>query len=108
MISEPVAIEADRSAGTLSIEWADGHRSTYSARQLRWACPCAVCQGEWGRPGVLAGKSELPPDEFVLTDLLAVGSYALTPVWSSGHTSGIYSFQYLRGICGCQPCQSGE
>jgi DUF971 family protein len=102
--SEPVGIEADRGAGTLTIEWSDGHRSIYSTETLRWACPCAVCQGEWGRPGVLASLTELPPEEMRLTDVLAVGGYALTPVWASGHSSGIYSFEYLRQICPCGEC----
>jgi DUF971 family protein len=106
LISEPVGIEADRALGTVSIGWADGHQSVYTAPQLRWACPCAVCQGEWGRPGVLAGLDALEPDELQFTDVLAVGPYAITPVWASGHSSGIYSFEYLRGICSCEQCRS--
>lgn len=108
MTSEPVGIEADRSNGTLSIEWADGHQSQYGTHLLRWACPCAVCQGEWGRPGVLAGLDTLPRDELTLENLLAVGSYAVTPVWASGHSSGIYSFEYLRTLCPCDDCSHPE
>jgi DUF971 family protein len=106
--SEPVGIEADRAGGTVTIEWADGHRSTYSSHLLRWACPCAVCAGEWGRPGVLAGLESLPPDEFTLTDVQAVGTYAVTPVWASGHSSGIYSFEYLRDRCPCEACRAPD
>ena len=62
--------------------------------------------GEWGRPGVLAGLATLPPEELVLTDLLPVGTYAVTPVWASGHSSGIYSFEYLRSICPCDECSN--
>jgi hypothetical protein len=29
------------------ITWSDGHRSTYSWKPLRLACPCAHCRGEW-------------------------------------------------------------
>jgi DUF971 family protein len=108
MTSEPVGVEADRSRGTVTIEWADGHRSSYSTVFLRWACPCAVCQGEWGRPGILAGLQTLPPDEFQLTDLLAVGTYAVMPVWASGHSSGIYSYEYLRTICPCEECKASD
>lgn len=108
MNSEPVGIEADRALGSLIIDWADDHRSIYGVHQLRWACPCAVCQGEWGRPGVLAGLDTLPPDELTLTDLLAVGTYALNPVWASGHSSGIYSFDYLRTLCPCDECRLSE
>ncbi len=27
-----------------------------------------------------------------------IGGYAIQPSWGDGHTSGIYSFQYLRRI----------
>ena len=104
MSADPVGIEADRQGGTLTIEWEDGHRSQYSTVILRWACPCAVCKGEWGRPGRLAGLDALPPEEFVLTDVQAVGSYAIMPTWESGHAQGIYSFEYLRGLCPCEEC----
>lgn len=102
---EPTWIEADRAAGTLSINWEDRHRSVYSLPALRWACPCAVCRGEWGRPGVLDGVETLPDAELRLTDLHAVGAYAIAPIWESGHNSGIYSFEYLRSMCPCDACQ---
>ncbi len=105
MTSEPIGIEADRGQGTLTVDWADGHRSVYGAEYLRWACPCAVCQGEWGRPGVLSTIQTLPADEYSMTDLTAVGTYAVMPVWASGHSSGIYSFEYLRSICTCESCK---
>jgi DUF971 family protein len=100
----PTAIVADREAGTLTVEWEDGHRSEYSAEMLRWACPCAGCKGEWGRAGRLSSLSTLPPEELRLTDVQAVGTYAIMPVWASGHAQGIYSFEYLRSICPCNLC----
>ena len=104
MIS-PVGIEADRAAGTLAIAWEDGHRSRYSLAALRWACPCAMCRGEWGRAGVLEGASSLPDDELRLADMQTVGTYAVLPIWESGHNTGIYSFDYLRSICPCDECR---
>jgi DUF971 family protein len=102
----PREIVADRAAGRLNVVWEDGHASTYSTEQLRWACPCATCSGEWGRPGVLAGLDRLPPEEFVLEDMRTVGTYAIAPSWASGHNTGIYSFDYLRSICTCNACTS--
>ncbi len=104
-MSTPTAIDADRAAGTLAVAWDDGHRSVYSLDQLRWACPCAVCAGEWGSPGMLASLTSLPPEELQLADVHMVGMYAITPVWASGHDSGIYSFDYLRSLCRCEECQ---
>jgi DUF971 family protein len=107
-MSDPVAIEADRGAGTLTIAWDDGHQSVYTVDQLRWACPCATCSGEWGRPGVLAALTSLPPEELRLADVRAVGMYAIAPVWASGHDSGIYSFDYLRSLCSCNECRAAH
>lgn len=102
----PIGIDADRSSDTLTIDWEDGHRSRYSLAALRWACPCAVCQGEWGRPGVLSQTDELSGAELRLADVHTVGAYAISPIWESGHNSGIYSFEYLRSICPCDECRS--
>lgn len=104
----PSAVEADRAAGTIIIEWVDGHRSVYPVGSLRWACPCAECMGEWGRPGRLSALQTLPVDETELVDVLPVGHYAITPVWASGHQTGIYSWEYLRSICPCQECASAR
>jgi DUF971 family protein len=102
----PVSIEADRATGEVAIAWDDGHRSVYGSELTRWACPCAECKGEWGRPGVLASLTQLPPDETILVDVQAVGQYAIMPIWASGHQSGIYSFEYLRDLCPCAECRS--
>jgi DUF971 family protein len=104
-MNTPTGIEADRAAGTLSITWEDGHHSLYSLADLRWACPCAVCSGEWGRPGVLHAMDRLPDDELQLADMQLVGSYAVMPIWQSGHDSGIYAFDYLRSLCPCPQCR---
>lgn len=100
----PAEIVADRAAGTIAVVWDDGHQSLYGAELLRWSCPCATCAGEMGRPGILAGLERLPPDEFRLTDVRAVGTYGITPVWASGHATGIYAFDYLRDLCPCPLC----
>jgi len=104
----PASIEADRQAGLISISWDDGHQSEYRVEALRWACPCAVCQGEWGRPGRLSSLDRLSADELTLTDVTLVGGYALCPVWASGHNSGIYSFEYLRDLCPCPACRQAR
>ena len=33
-----------------------------------------------------------------------VGNYALTLLFSDGHSTGIYSFEYLRRECPCKDC----
>ena len=83
----------------LALAWSDGAESYLDLAELRRACPCAACQGEPDALGrvvkphvVLSAKS---------TELLswdAVGGYALQPKWADGHSTGIYSFAYLRTL----------
>jgi len=40
--------------------------------------------------------------------LLPVGTYAMTPVWASGHQSGIFSWEYLRSLCDCDDCTAAR
>ncbi|MBA2700906.1 MAG: DUF971 domain-containing protein [Chloroflexi bacterium] len=100
----PARIHADREAGTLSIEWGDGHGTTYGVEALRWLCPCAYCRGEAGMPGWLDSAPTLTPDQTKLTDLHLVGNYALSPHWADGHATGYYPFRLLRDRCPCVVC----
>ena len=38
----------------------------------------------------------------------AVGNYALQIEFNDGHSTGIYSFDYLRTICPCETCAQGR
>jgi DUF971 family protein len=102
--TRPVRIHADRAAGTLAIEWADGHHTTYDAVSLRWLCPCAYCRGEAGLPGWLDSAPTLTPAQTTLTDVQMVGQYAIQPTWADGHHTGFYAFDLLRAQCGCDAC----
>jgi DUF971 family protein len=97
----PVRIHADRTAGSLAIEWADGHRTTYGALALRWLCPCAFCRGEAGQPGWLDSRPELTAEQTRLVDIHLVGQYAVAPVWGDDHRTGYYTFALLRDRCPC-------
>jgi DUF971 family protein len=97
----PVRIHADRAAGTLAIEWADGHRTTYDALALRWLCPCAFCRGEAGQPGWLDSRPELTAEQTRLVDVDLVGQYAVAPLWGDGHHTGYYTYALLRDRCPC-------
>ena len=82
----------------MDITWEDGSRSSFTGEQLRWACPCAECRGEAGRPGRLSRIKELSVDELVIADVKLVGQYAVQIAFASGHASGIYTYAYLRGL----------
>lgn len=100
----PVRIHADRAAGTLEIDWTDGHRSAFDATGLRWLCPCAYCRGEAGLPGWLDTGPTLTPDQTRLVDVHLIGSYAIAPSWADGHHTGYYPFVLLRDRCPCPAC----
>lgn len=98
------APQSIRQAGPrdLEIVWEDGHRSVYPVILLRRACRCALCVDEW------TGEQILRPDQVAVdvkpVRIEPVGRYALHFAWSDGHTSGIYSFDHLRGLCPCGVC----
>jgi DUF971 family protein len=100
----PAKIHADRGAGTLAIDWADGHATTYTAHDLRWLCPCAFCRGEAGLPGWLDTSPTLTAEQTQLVDVHLVGSYAIAPTWADGHHTGYYPFALLRQRCSCPEC----
>lgn len=89
----------------LRIEWQDGHVSTYEPRQLRMRCPCAGCMDETTGERVLT--EEMVPDGVHPTEIRYVGRYALQFLWSDGHSTGIYPFDYLRRLCPCGECEAG-
>ena len=102
----PTRIHADRGAGTLELEWADGHRTRYTAHDLRWLCPCAFCRGEAGLPGWLDTSPTLTEEQTRLVDAQLVGNYALAPTWADGHHTGYYPFVLLRDRCSCSECST--
>lgn len=92
---EPREIKQEGDAG-LRITWGDGHISSYTAAELRRACPCAQCVNEWTGQRVL--QPESVADELTINDLSLVGRYAINFRWSDSHETGIYSFRYLREL----------
>lgn len=80
----------------LAIEWSRGDMPLlYPARGLRLSCPCAECVEEMtNRP--LLDPGTVPLDIRPLSVSL-VGGYGIRVHWSDGHSTGIYTFDRLRG-----------
>ena len=93
-------VDLQQIGGELAIKWDDGGESFISLEKLRRCCPCADCRGETDVLGNLYKNPEapLPPAAFELVRVTGVGGYAIQPVWADGHTTGIYSFDYLKRI----------
>jgi DUF971 family protein len=84
----------------LAIKWEDGSESFLALEKLRRYCPCAGCQGETDIMGNLYKNPDKPysPTAFQLKRISSVGGYAIQPTWGDGHSSGLYSFDYLKSI----------
>jgi len=93
---QPAEIGPSADESKLRIEWKDGVVSEYVPRYLRLLCPCAGCVDEM--TGVRTLKPEMVDDSVYPTAIHYVGRYALQLVWSDGHSTGFYTFEYLRGI----------
>ncbi len=92
---EPQEI-TEPSKSEVRILWKDGHESLYRNFDLRLACTCAQCVDE------VTGARRLTADAIRLDvhphSIKRVGNYALQFMWSDGHSTGLYSFDYLRKL----------
>jgi DUF971 family protein len=92
----------------LTIEWTDGHHSTYTWEHLRKHCPCAGCKEDHSRPA--DPFHILKPSELATRPPLApvaitpVGHYAYKISWNDGHDTGIFTLENLRALCQCVEC----
>jgi DUF971 family protein len=83
----------------LALAWSDGAETFFPLETLRRNCPCAVCQGEADVMGhVERPERTFTAQSFTLRQVQNIGGYALQPYWADGHSSGLYSFRYLREL----------
>ena len=93
-------VDLQQIGNELAVKWDDGGESFIALELLRRACPCAGCQGEVDILGKLhkGPDKPLPPTAFELRRIETVGGYAIQPFWGDGHSSGLFSFDYLRTV----------
>ncbi len=105
----PAKIRVDKTGGTgVTIEWRDGHTNHWNFAWLRAACPCATCQEARETAGLEPGATKPKPASLLPMyeapprpiDVEPVGKYALRFRWNDGHEAGLYSWEYLRNVCG--------
>jgi len=89
----------------LAVDWDDGHSGIISLQTLRDNCPCAGCRGE---TVLLKKYTPAPqphlPGRYNLIGIQQVGHYAIQISWGVKHETGIYTWEYLRGLCECPEC----
>jgi DUF971 family protein len=92
----PESVGPTEDGTRLRIEWKDGQVHEYAPRDLRIKCPCAGCVDE------MTGERTLVPEMVdpgvYPREIHYVGRYALQFLWSDGHSTGIYPFEYLRRL----------
>lgn len=101
----PVELKKLAEKKQFRITWQDGHISVYAFQYLRQNCPCAACRDEWSGVRTLNPNTISSDVDGLLVNL--VGNYALHISFSDYHSTGIYSFTYLRKICPCSECRTG-
>lgn len=97
----PVEINHMREKGLVRITWDDGHVGDYPREYLRGYCPCALCQGH----DAAMGTKFISVPDAKLAEISAVGNYAIQFRWEDGHSTGIYTYDYLRSLCPCPGCK---
>lgn len=90
----PTGIILHKKSRTLEISFDDGSRFNLPFEFLRVYSPSAEVRGHGpGQETLQQGKRDVD-----ITGLEAVGNYAIKPVFSDGHDSGLYSWDYLYAI----------
>lgn len=109
---KPIAVKIHVKTGAgVDITWADGHSSHFDFPFLRENCPCATCNDERAKkesahPGPQLSSPLLPmyKPKPRAQSASQVGNYAIQISFSDGHSSGIFSYEYLRTRCPCDEC----
>jgi len=101
---KPTAARATHGATTLELGWPGDVLHRLPHRLLRGYCPCAGCQGHEGSIKFVKPSSDIMTE---LDKIDPVGNYALQLTWFDGHSSGLYSYKYLRALCHCDECRPG-
>jgi DUF971 family protein len=99
---EPRELDLKRDEG-LTVVWADGRRSFYPVAHLRRMSPSADMKGlreqiQKNPLTVLPASAGRQRGPLTVENAEMVGNYAIRLRFSDGHSTGIYSWQYLRSI----------
>ena len=97
MIDSPEKIELV--GDFLALRWTDGKEVFLDSSTLRTNSPSAEQSGEtdiFGRSS--GGSSQNNFQEVKINSFEKVGNYALRLIFSDGHSSGIYSWDYFLSL----------
>ncbi len=91
----PVEIKLHQKSRVLELAYENGERYELSFEFLRVFTPSAEARGHGvGQETLQVGKRDVD-----ILSLEPVGNYAIKPVFSDGHDSGLYSWDILHMLC---------
>ena len=90
-VRTPVSVTVHQVSRQLEITFDDGVTHRIPFELMRVYSPSAEVQGHGpGQEVLQTGKRDV-----VITDIEAVGHYAVRPTFSDGHDTGLYTWDYL-------------
>ena len=91
----PTEIKLHQKTRRIELAYEDGERFELSYEFLRVFTPSAEARGHGpGQETLQVGKRDVD-----ILRIEAVGNYAIKPVFSDGHESGLYSWDILYSLC---------
>ena len=93
-VPQPVAVTVHQASRVLEVGFDDGASFRIPFELMRVYSPSAEVQGHGpGQEVLQTGKREVG-----IVDLKPVGHYAVQPVFTDGHETGIFSWSYLHHL----------
>lgn len=96
MVASPTEIRKMSGGAGMKMTWSDGHTFEYPAFMLRDNCHCAACRHELTGEKLL--RTDSIPKDVVIQKAEIIGEYALGFQFSDGHSTGIYTFDFLQSL----------
>ena len=91
----PTEIKLHQKSRILELAYENGDRFELTYEYLRVFTPSAEARGHGvGQETLQVGKQEVD-----IVSVEPVGNYAIKPVFSDGHDSGLYSWDVLHTLC---------
>ena len=91
----PEEIRLTEAGATLALVYAGGDSFALTAELLRVLTPSAEARGHNGVGGhTVAGKAGVR-----IVGVEPVGNYAIKLIFDDGHSTGLYTWEFLRALC---------
>lgn len=91
---QPTSIQLHQQSRALEVMFDSGEVFRMSCEYLRVFSPSAEVMGHGGGEG----KLQLGKEDVNIVSIEAVGNYAVKLIYDDGHSSGIYSWDYLYSL----------